>query len=172
MSIISFKNAFVGRPRTEKSLPKGPDRFRFATESDWLSWTWVHSEALPPEKSGGEPSFDLLTPRFLAAKFFRLWSGGQFWCNAYDHKFSKYDGMEAMDFFTLCSLIRFWSCHSNLLSPCVLFVTPTNTTKFAMVANPAMPAYLAATSCGEKTGMHYGSRIVCLSPYLKSIILF
>ena len=26
----------------------------------------MHSEAFPPEKSGGEPSFDFLTPRFLA----------------------------------------------------------------------------------------------------------
>ena len=41
-------------------------------------------------------------------------------CGANDHKFSKYDGMEAMVFITrfLCSV--FWTCHLNLLSPCVL----------------------------------------------------
>ena len=84
--------------------------------------TWVHSEAFPPEKSGGEPSFDFLTPRFLAEKSRSLCSGGS-WCGASDHKFSKYDGMETVVFFTVFSPFCFWGYHPNLLLPSVLSPT-------------------------------------------------
>ena len=59
----------------------------------------MHSEAFPPEKSGGEPSFDFLTPRLLA-------ENGS-WCGASDHKFSKYDGMETVVFFTVFFSVLF-----------------------------------------------------------------
>ena len=79
----------------------------------------MHSEAFPPEKSGGEPSFDFLTRRFLAEKSRSLCSGGS-WCGASDHKFSKYDGMETVVFFTVFSPFCFWAYHPNLLLPSVL----------------------------------------------------
>ena len=66
----------------------------------------MHSEAFPPEKSGGEPSFDFLTPRLLAEKSRSLCSGGS-WCGASDHKFSKYDGMETVVFFTVFFSVLF-----------------------------------------------------------------
>ena len=114
----------------------------------------TYFEALPPEKFGGELSFDFSRQGFWRRKFICCRLAGS-WCGASDHNYSKYDGMEVRVVFTLCSLFCFWTCHRNLLSLCVLFVTSMNSTKLALAANPATPTALAEISGGEKNGMHY-----------------
>ena len=69
---------------------------------------------------------------------------------ASDHKFSKYDGMEAVVFFTLLFSVLFLGCITGICYYPVFFLTFINTTKLALAANPAMPTSLAEMSGGEK----------------------
>ena len=68
------------------------------------------------------------------------------WC-ASDHKFSKYDGTDAIVFFTLVLCSVFGLITGICYFP-VFFVTFINTTKLALAANLAMPTSHA------KNGMH------------------
>ena len=69
---------------------------------------------------------------------------------ASDHKFSKYDGMEAVVFFTLLFSVLFFGLITGICHCPVFFLTFINTTKLALAANPAMPTSLAEISGGEK----------------------
>ena len=71
------------------------------------------------------------------------------WCDASDHKFSKYDGRgnSFLHYFVLCSV---FGLISGICYFPVFFVTFINATKLTLAANLAMPTSLAETSGGEK----------------------
>ena len=108
----------------------------------------MHSKALPPEKSGGEPSVDFLTQSFWQRKFVCCGLAGSF-CGASDPTLSKYDGRSSfLHSFVLCSV---FGLVMGIWYFLLFFVmTIINTTKLALAANPAMPTSLAEISGGEK----------------------